>query len=118
MDETEDLVRQFEGLNIEQQQLVRDLIREITSNNNNIETNTDHRNQQERPNRTPNDRFISSDGTALAIGDKVQILTTRKTGRYGDTATIIKFNRKYVAVQLDRNNSITQRDSKYLIYLV
>jgi len=117
MDETEDLVRQFEGLNIEQRQLVRDLIREITANNNNTETNTDHRNQDEQRDRFPNNKFISSDGTALSVGDKVQILTTRKTGRYGDTATVIKFNRKYVAVKLDRNNSITQRDCKYLLYL-
>jgi len=120
MNEAEDLIQQFRNLNINQKQLIRDIVQELTSANEN--NNEDSINQQENNNtrrnvRIPRDDFISSDGTPLAIGDKVQILSTRKTGRYGDTATIVKFNKKYVAIELDRNNSITQRDSKYLRYL-
>ena len=121
MSETEDLIEQFQNLNIEQKQLIKDLIQEltITNNNNNTtnqqNTNSNHRN---RRNRIPNSNFISSDRTTLAIGDRVQVLSTRKTGSYGgDIATVVKFNKKYVAIQLVKNDSRTQRDSKYLLFL-
>ena len=120
MNEAEELIQQFRNLNINQQQLIRDIVQELTSANE--DTDVNNTNQQDRDHtprntRIPRNDFVSSDGTPLAIGDKVQILSTRKTGRHGDTATVVKFNKKYVAVELDRNNSLTQRDSKYLRYI-
>ena len=116
MNEAEELLQQFQNLSITQRQLVKDIVQELSNNNeNNDEAYTDI--QERVQTRIPREDFVSADGTPLAIGDKVQILSTRKTGRYGDTATVIKFNKKYVAVELDRNRSITQRDSKYLRYI-
>lgn len=110
MSSDDELIELFQRLNIEQRQLIRDVIEEII----NTETTEVRTTQRDR---ITNPQFVSSDGTELAIGDRVQILSTRKTGRYGDFATIVKFNKKYVAIILEKNQSQTQRDSKYLRYI-
>ena len=104
-----DLVQRIEKLSIHQKQLVSDLIDEIT---NNSEDNTDNKERK----RIGNPHFVTPNGTALAIGDTVKVLSNRKTGKHGDLATIIKFNKTLVAIQLQKNGSHTQRASKYLEY--
>ena len=104
MDDIEDLVKKIRNLSIQQQELVTNLINKISAGN--LDTS--------QPSRHCNNNFRSSNGTALAIGDRVRILKNRKTGKYGDTAVIVKFNRTRVAIELEKNKSNTQRASKYL----
>ena len=104
MDDIEELVQKIYSLNIQQQQLVTDLVDEISASNQ----------LSPQPPRHCNNNFRSSNGTSLTIGDKVKILSSRKTGKYGDTAVIIKFNKTLVAIELEENKSRTQRASKYL----
>ena len=116
MNEINSIIDKFEKLNIRQQQIVSDLIEEL---NNQQETDTDQQIPIRRGNtdRRENHNFISSNGQPLAIGDRVQLLTTRKTGRRGELARVTKFNKLYVAIRLERNDSITQRASKYLKFI-
>lgn len=67
--------------------------------------------------RKPNFNFISANNCPLSIGDRVELLTTRVTGRSGDLAIVIKFNKKYVAVELVHNKAVTQRASKFLAFI-
>lgn len=106
MSKIDELVQKIRNLNLQQQQLVANLVDEIAP--------SDIPPTRNQVTRTPNSSFVSSNGAALSIGDKVRILNTRKTGKHGDIATIIKFNRTLVAVQLHKNKSHTRRASKYL----
>jgi len=115
MSNTEEIIRKFRNLNIHQQQLIDDLINEINNTNKEATVNTNTRSSA-NGDREPNYNFISSNGVALAVSDRVRLLNTRKTGRIGDFATVTKFGKKYVAVELERNGSYTQRASKYLVY--
>lgn len=104
----DDFIQKFNNLNISQQRLVSDLVEEITTKNeeqNVVPTSV---------NRRPNHKFISSNNIPLAIGDRVRVLNSRKTGKHGDTAIVKKFNKLYVAIELDSNGSITQRAAKNL----
>ena len=116
MESTEAFIAKFEALSIKQQQLVTEIVDELTENHSigSKEDNKEHTNAHRRINRSANHNFISSNGIPLAIGDRVKLLSTRKTGKKGDTAEIIKFNKLYVAVKLEKNRSVTQRASKYL----
>ena len=109
MSDIDDLIQKIRNLNLQQQQLVTNIVDEIASSNT---VPTTH--QVARVSRAPNHAFISSNGLALSIGDRVRVLSSRKTGKYGDTATIIKFNKTLVAIELHKNRSQTQRASKYL----
>ena len=53
----------------------------------------------------------------MAVGDRVEIQTTRKVGREGDIAEVDQFNRQYVAVTLLESGKSTQRTSKYLKFI-
>lgn len=104
MSDIEELVKKIESLNLQQRRTVSDLIESIIAN--------------EAPPRSPtritNPLFTSANGFHLAIGDRVVILNNRKTGKAGDTAVVLKFNKKYVALSLEKNQSHTLRDAKYL----
>ena len=114
MSDVEELIRKVQALNIQQRQTVSDLIEAITSNKAPIPVSSPSVLASRRSNRITNNQFISSKCHPLAIGDKVRILNNRKTGKSGDTATVLKFNKNYVALSLDKNHSYTQRDSKNL----
>lgn len=114
MSDVEELIRKIQALNIQQRRTVSDLIETITSNETHIPVSSPSVLVSRRSDRITNNRFISSKGHPLAIGDKVRILNNRKTGKSGDTATVLKFNKKYVALSLDKNRSYTQRDAKNL----
>ena len=117
MKNIDEIISKLQQLDIHQQELVEHLIEELGS--------TQSRQAQTVPNNTintpqqriPNRHFISSNGVYLSIGDKVRILTNTKTGKNGDTATIVKFNKKYIAIRLDRNGSNTQRAASNLEYI-
>ena len=112
MSNIDELVQKIRNLNLQQQQLVTNLVDEIASSDTSDTLST--RTQVTQVTRTQNVFFVSSNGAALSIGDKVRVLNTRKTGKHGDIATIVKFNRTLVAIQLRKNKSHTQRASKYL----
>ena len=102
----DDLIERIKALNINQKELVSKLIDEITSDT--VKTAPILTNQ------IVNHNLPTKEGTPLAIGDRVRILNNRKTGKNGDIATIVKFNKIYVAIKLDKNRSHTQRSSKNL----
>ena len=118
MDNINEVISKLHNLKLEQQQLVAKLITEISASNQDYKAPSNRkRNDRNKSKRYENPHFISSNGVALAIGDKVRILSNRKTGKYGDLAEVIHFNKKYVAIQVVRNQSNTQRASKYLEFV-
>ena len=110
MSNTESFIEKFQNLSISQKKLVTSLIEEIATNNqqDTVDTNA---------HKEPNPRFISSNGIELAKGDRVRVLTSRKSGNQGDIATVQKFNKLYVAIKLIKNRTITQRASKHLEHI-
>lgn len=134
--EEEDIIARLQNLTIHQRRIIREIIEELEGN---TPPSAERETQDQQgtaapireardstlgPNsgirrlaRQPNFAFISSDGTALALGDRVRILTTRRTGRAGDIAVITQFNRSYVAIKLLRNDSPTQRASFNLVFI-
>ena len=114
MSNINDLVTKLQRLNLEQQHLVENIIDELNSSHNIDQQDRNNTATATQKHRESNNEFISSNRNTLAIGDTVKILNTRKTAKQGDIAKILKFNKKYVAVQLKRNKSHTQRLAKYL----
>ena len=114
MSDIEELIEKLHSLNIQQRQAVSDLIEAITSNETHTPSCDTSVIASRKSGRATNSNFISSNGFPLASGDRVRILNNRKTGKSGDTAIVQKFNKKYVALVLDKNRSYTQRDSKNL----
>ena len=109
MSDIDELVKKVHKLNIQQRKAVSDLIEAITT----IES-SEQAKASIGSKRTTNNCFITVNGAALAIGDRVRILNNKKTGKKGDTAIITKFNKRFVALSLTKNKSYTQRDSKNL----
>ena len=114
MSKIDEITNKLQQLNIEQQDLVIQLINEISDN-----TASTHNSQsiQSRSTAVVEGIYVSSNGIKVTIGDKVRILTTTKTGRRGDTATILHLNKKYVAIKLDKNGSHTQRQASNLFLI-
>ena len=111
MSDTDDLVHRIRNLSINQQQLVHDLVDQLST----TQTKPRKTNTKSTEIKTERNKVgISVNGDTLNIGDRVRILNNRKTGKIGDFATVIKFNKKLVSVQLEKNKSHTQRSSKYL----
>ena len=114
MSDIDNLIQKIHTLNIQQRKTVSEVIEAITSCESTTVEPKVIPTISTKPKRVVNDLFISSNGAALAVGDKVIILNNRKTGKKGDTAVITKFNKKFVALILTRNQSYTQRDAKNL----
>ena len=110
MDKLDDVIESLKQLRVDQQHLVSNLIEELSTNNQTRYISANN-------NRIPNSSFISNNNIPLSIGDTVRVLNSRKTGKEGDNATILKFNKLYVAIRLTKNGSITQRASKNLEYI-
>ena len=70
----------------------------------------------EGPNNTKKETNVT-EVFRFEIGDKVRILNNRKTGKKGDIAHITKFNKKFIALKLDKNNSYPQRESKNIEFI-
>ena len=122
MTDLEDLISKISTLSINQQRIVAEVVDEIRQENAN--SGAAIRGTEIGPNtgvrllpREPNQKFISSNKVKLAIGDRVEVLTTRKTGREGDIAEVTVFNRLYVGIRLLGNGAKTQRASKYLRFI-
>ena len=123
MSDIEDLVTKISSLNIRQQNIIREIVDEIADQND-TQSNNSTRGSEVAPNRgvrtlprVPNYKFISKGGIPLAVGDRVEIQTTRRTGRKGDIAEVEQFNKLYVAVRLLENGAPTQRAAKYLRFI-
>ena len=114
MSDIEELVKKIESLNLQQRRTISDLIEAITSSDTPGPPSSTSAITPRTHNRIVNQRFTSANGFHLAIGDKVVILNNRKTGKVGDTAVILKFNKKFVALSLEKNHSYTQRAAKNL----
>ena len=108
MSDTDDLVHRIRNLSINQHQLVQELVDQLST------TQTQSRITNTAEIQTEKQKFISANGVVLSIGDRVRVLNNRKTGKIGDFATVIKFNKTFVSVQLEKNRSRTQQASKYL----
>ena len=118
------LISQISKLNINKRNLVTELVNELAESNQGATTRREVRGSLVAPNvgvrthpRWPNHNFISKYGVPLAVGDRVEIQTTRKVGREGDIAEVDQFNRQYVAVTLLESGKSTQRTSKYLKFI-
>ena len=120
-DNIDDLIQRIHQLDINQKRIISELVDELVDEDRSAST---ARGAAVAPNigirtqpRRQNHNFISGNGTPLAIGDRVEILTTRKVGRAGDIAEVQKFNKKYVAVTILASGRSTQRDAKYLDFI-
>ena len=111
MSNIDDIVKNFQRLNLEQQQTVSRLIEALGSEDHN---NPPPSRSNRITGRQRNSPFISATAATLAIGDTVRIITHGKTGHNGDIAIVQKINKTLVAVKLQRNGSITHRAAKNL----
>ena len=123
MSDIKELVSKINSLNIRQKRIIEEIVDEIIVQEE-AQPTRDARGSTVAPNtgihtlpRQPSNRFITEQGVPLAIGDRVEILTTRRTGREGDIAEVQQFNRLYVAVRLLRNGANMQRAAKYLRFI-
>ena len=114
MSDTEDLIRKIQKLSIHQKQIVINLVEDLSTKENQFQSTERVTTSQDKSKPPSN---TTSNGVKLSTGDKVCILNNRKTGKAGDIVTIIKFNKKYIALQLDRHGSYTHRDHKYLEHI-
>ena len=105
-----ELINKFNNLDISKQRIILDLVNNLSTEENQPRS----KRQTARTDRIENINFRSNTGIPLAISDRVRILNSRKTGKSGDTAIVVKFNKLYVAVKLEKNGSVTQRSSKNL----
>ena len=118
--EIDQLISRISKLDLNQQRIISELVDELTEDNSaekrrahSIGPNVGVHSQP----RIPNHNFISEDGIPLAVGDRVEIQTTRTVGKYGDIAEVTKFNKSYIAISVLRNGRNTQRASKYLKFV-
>lgn len=125
-----ELILRIRSLSLQQRKVVSDVITELNNvPNEEPETSRDNEEATARrrtlgPNedarllpRQPKARFVDDAGISLSIGDRVRINNTRKHGKTGDLAEVVKFNRTYVAVEIFTNGVITQRSSNNLTFL-
>ena len=120
--ELNELINRIAKLDINQQRILRELVDELVEDT--ATPDTEERDSTIAPNtgvrkqkRIPNHNFISKNGIPLAIGDRVEITTTRKVGRAGDIAQIVQFNQKYIALTILASSKATQRAGKYVNFL-
>ena len=120
MSDINNLIAKLSELSVRQQRIIEDIVDEIS----NQDENQTQRGAQIAPNqgvrllpRQPNYKFVSKNCIPLAIGDHVEILTTRRVGRNGDLAEVEVFNKLYVGVRIISSGVPTQRASKYLRYI-
>lgn len=59
------------------------------------------------------DKFCDRNGSPLAIGDKVTLLSSGFNGKSGDIAHVVKFGTKFVVIKFP-NGRTTTRKSKNL----
>ena len=124
MSDIEQLVNKIQNLDIHKRQLVSNIVNELSTTSRSSSSAPPPRSSLVAPNigvrthpRKPIHNYVSQDGVPLAIGDRVEIQTTRKVGSEGDIAEINQFNRKYIAVTILHSGKSTQRASKYLKYI-
>ena len=122
--ELDELISRIEKLDINQQRILGELVEQLIDKKQQTTASATASQRVAgstgtagRPQRRPNHNFISRNGVPLAAGDKVEITTTRKVGRYGDLARVDKFNQKYVAITILSSGKGTQRASKYLNFV-
>ena len=120
MSDIEDLADRTSTLSLRQQRIISDIVNKISQQ----EGESTEQGTQLGPNtgvrllpRTPNPKFVSKNHIPLSIGDQVEVLTTRKMGRNGDTAEVEVFNKLYVGIRLLGNSKATQHASKHLHYI-
>ena len=95
------LLDKFRNLNTSKQQVIEDLINELS-----VASNDTPQSSTKAPSYYD---VKSTNSTKLSIGDRVRILSNAKTGKIGDIVTITKLNQRYIALRLERNGSYTQR---------
>lgn len=133
MENEQDLINSIKRLSINQQRIIREVVEELAQQEDaTIRVSTPPpstaasagRGTSLGPNtgirrlpRAPNYQFVDNTGTALALGDRVKILNTRRTGRIGDIAEITSFNKVFVAFRVRRTGTIGQRSSFNLQYI-
>ena len=79
----DEVIKKFNTLNIEKQNIVLNIIDEISDPKDNENTSNKASSNAKSDSRASNSNFISADGVALAIGDRVRILNNRKTEKMG-----------------------------------
>ena len=112
------IVTKLKQLDLNQQKLIEALIDEINTKGTSIpETHKVATTHIKASTRKPNGKFTSANGIDLSVGDTVRVLNNRKSGKNGDIATIVQFNKQLVAIELQKNQTITRRASKYLDFV-
>ena len=111
----DNFIDQFKTLQINQQQHIAELVQHISR-----ESSHNLHHKQTKTVGTQHNKVKGTTITtenvreSIKVGDIVRILNSRKTGKRGDTAKVIKINKKYITIQLEKNHSQTYRDPKYL----
>ena len=113
--EIEELIDRINRLTVSQQQHIVNIIdqaeQSITQDHhdrNTVATETTHHNT------TPSRTSSSSVEKPFIVGERVRILNSRQTGKKGDIAEIVKVNKRYLTLRLEKNKSQTCRDPKYV----
>ena len=116
----DDLITRISSLSLRQQRIISDVVDEIAQQ----EVNPTTRGNEIAPNtgvrllpRVENPKFVSKNHIPLSVGDRVEILSSRKVGTTGDIAEVEVFNKLYVGVRLLHSGKSTQRASKYLRFI-
>ena len=123
MSDINNLITKISTLSLRQQCIIKDVVDEI-SQEENAEASGNRRGTQLGANqgvrllpRVPNSKFVSKNHIPLAVGDRVEILTTRRVGRSGDIAEVEVFNKLYMGIRLLENGASGQRAAKYLRFI-
>lgn len=118
----DDLINKIASLSINQREAIINIITELTNTSVPSDKKSSQPKRKARAHTTARQisrgsadtRFLDASNNPLKIGDRVEILTTRLTGRKGDTATVIKFNHQSVTIELSSNGSRTNRAARNL----
>lgn len=125
----DELITNLSKLTIHQRRLISEVVVELLQQDEQQESTTaqvtnDSRGSTLGPNlgsrrlpRAPNHQFVDTNSVPLSIGDRVEILNSRRTGKTGDIGEVTRFNRTFVAFRVARTGSIGQRASFNLRFL-
>lgn len=130
MEDEQELIQSLRQLSINQQRLIKEVVAQLVAQERTSGTEAVDRQPRtvrgstlgtnhgiRRLPRATNQQFLDVDGKALALGDRVELLNSRRTGKTGDIGEVTKFNHSFVAFRVLRTGTIGQRASFNLRFI-
>jgi len=114
------LLSKLSKLNSKQLELIESLVDElvfISSETPPNDQEAEYSNKSKDTESRKDSRFISFNQVPLEVNDRVKLLNTRRVGYTGDIGQVVKLNKKYVSVKLERNGKTALRSSINLYYI-